>query len=90
MWLANSASGNSYIPPVCKETACLMSFTLINAAQVMSEMLATHVLSHYDKFLEGVTTVSTFERELQVRVPQNMEAVSSHHRCQDNKWLACC
>lgn len=34
--------------------------------QVMSEMLAAHVLSHYDKFLEGVNTIATFERELQV------------------------
>ena len=33
--------------------------------QVMSEMLAAHVLSHYDKFLEGVNTIATFERELQ-------------------------
>lgn len=37
-------------------------------AQVMSEMLAAHVLSHYDKFLEGVNTVSAFDRELQVGV----------------------
>ncbi len=36
--------------------------------QVMSEMLAAHVLSHYDKFLEGVNTVSAFDRELQVGV----------------------
>jgi hypothetical protein len=33
--------------------------------QVMSEMLAAHVLSHYDTFLEGVNTIATFERELQ-------------------------
>jgi hypothetical protein len=33
--------------------------------QVMTEMLAAHVLSHYDTFLEGVNTIATFERELQ-------------------------
>lgn len=36
-------------------------------AQVTSEMLAAHVLAHYDKFLAGIATVATFESELQVR-----------------------
>ncbi len=31
-------------------------------------MLAEHVLAHYDKFLEGVAAISTFEHELDVRI----------------------
>lgn len=37
-----------------------------DCAQVTSEMLAAHVLAHYNKFLAGIATVATFETELQV------------------------
>jgi hypothetical protein len=52
--------------------ACNAVMPLLPACiQVMSEMLAAHVLSHYDTFLEGVNTIATFERELQASYCNN-------------------
>jgi hypothetical protein len=35
----------------------------------MTEMLAAHVVAHYDKFSQGMATIAVFEGELGVRIP---------------------
>ena len=42
------------------------SLTARNKLQVVSELLARHVLLNYDKFVEGITEIGLVEDDLQV------------------------
>ena len=63
--LPNAHDALITVHAIVEHDSCNYTHLLLMLMQVMSEMLAAHVLSHYDKFLEGVNTIATFERELQ-------------------------